>query len=203
MIKKLVLVILCVFAINIVSCDLDTSIRLQEEKNDIMENGNIEIIISKEVEDGEVIFQDLSDVIKVVNDIYPVKKLRIGVSKRISSPNYSYEIKCTPEDLNKESLVKQIISCSYDIHDNWIIEGVYGIFLSKISGTSPYYNAELLEEYNSLDFVDYYAEHDFSLFGARFFKDYASKDEGMFLKQASRTLVSDLLSRGKEEQLFI
>ncbi|MDO5096930.1 MAG: hypothetical protein Q4D65_10225 [Peptostreptococcaceae bacterium] len=75
---------------------------------------------------------------------------------------------------------------------------------SEEQNQSTKYNTKNAERNNNqkVDFVSFYQNHDFSLFGAHFFPDFSSEEEIQNLTHASTSLVKYLLDNGKKEKLL-
>lgn len=97
-------------------------------------------------------------------------------------------IKCNTKFIETEEFKKEFIEKSYGIYDNWISEGLY----AKI------YDIEEKE----VDLTTYYSNNEFSLFGARFFQPFSSREEIENVKSASKDLVEYLLKNDKKTELL-
>ena len=157
----------------------------------IYENDNIKIKIANNIDDKENVCKIVQEDLQKINDFLSIENIEIEISKAYVvpvAPNTNKIIKCDDKFIGTEEFKKELIKKSYGIYDNWIAEGLYGnIFNKDVKGT---------------DFSKYYENHDFSLFGARFFEPFSSKEEIENIKSASTNLVEYLLKHNKKAELL-
>ncbi|MDU5082785.1 hypothetical protein [uncultured Tissierella sp.] len=151
-------------------------------------NDNISVKISNTVKDKENAYSTVLEDLQRINGFSPIHKIEIDIDEKHVIPKIEGSIKCNSSFINTEEFKKELIKRSYDIYDNWISEGLY----SKI------YDLEKKE----VDFIAYYSNNEFSLYGARFFEPFSSKDEIENIKSASVDLVEHLIKKGKKEELL-
>ncbi|OZV13941.1 hypothetical protein CIW83_00425 [Tissierella sp. P1] len=154
----------------------------------IYRNDNIKIKISDNTDEKGSIYTSILNELQKINEFSPIENLEIEISKQYIVPNIEKMIKCDAKFIETEEFKKELIKKSYGIYDNWISEGLY----SKIFG----------QQNESIDFTTYYSNNDFSLFGARFFKPFVSKEEIESVKSASIDLVEYILKNNKKEELL-
>ena len=188
--KKISLILLIlVFALFTNGCSQKVSlIETKEEYFTAYTNGNISIKISNTVKDNENIYNTILESLQKINGFSPIEKIEIHIDEKHVIPKVEGSIKCNSRFINTEEFKKELIKKSYDIYDNWISEGLY----AKIFDV----------EKKEIEFSKYYETHEFSLFGARFFEPFASKDEVENVQAASIDLVGYLIKEGKKEQLL-
>ena len=188
--KKISLILLIiVFALFTNGCVGEVS--LIETKGDYFTtytNDNISIKISNTVKDKENIYSTVLEDLQKINGFSPIHKIEIDIDEKHVIPIVEDSIKCNSNFINTKEFRKELIKRSYDIYDNWISEGFY----VKIFDV----------EKKDLEFSTYYETHEFSLFGARFFEPFSSKDEIENIKSASVDLVEYLIKNGKKEELL-
>jgi hypothetical protein len=188
--KKISLILLIiVFALFTNGCSQKVSlIETKEEYFTAYTNGNISIKISNTVKDNENIYNTILESLQKINGFSPIEKIEIHIDEKHVIPKVEGSIKCNSRFINTEEFKKELIKKSYDIYDNWISEGLY----AKIFDV----------EKKEIEFSKYYETHEFSLFGARFFEPFASKDEVENVQAASVDLVEYLIKKGKKEELL-
>ncbi|MCQ4922338.1 hypothetical protein NE686_04520 [Tissierella carlieri] len=188
--KKISLVsLILVFALFTNGCSQEVSlIETTKDYVTIYSNDNISIKISNTVKDNENIYNTILESLQKINSFSPIHKIEIDIDEKYIIPKVEGSIKCNSNFAETEEFRKELIKRSYDIYDNWISEGLY----AKI------FDAEKKD----LEFSNYYKNHEFSLFGARFFEPFASKDEVENVQAASIDLVGYLIKEGKKEQLL-
>ncbi|OZV13942.1 hypothetical protein CIW83_00430 [Tissierella sp. P1] len=152
------------------------------------QNDNIKIKISDNIDEKESVYTYILNELQKINEFSPIENLEIQISKQYIVPNIDEGIKCDAKFLETEEFKKELIRKSYGIYDNWISEGLY----AKI------YEIEKKE----VDYTTYYANNEFSLFGARFFEPFATKEEVENVQAASRDLVKYLLENNKKEEII-
>ncbi|CAK7074370.1 hypothetical protein [Tissierella sp.] len=188
--KKISLILLIlIFALFTNGCSQKVSlIETKEEYFTAYANENISIKISNTVKDNENIYNTILESLQKINGFSPIEKVEIDIDEKHVIPKVEDSIKCNSSFIDTEEFKKELIKRSYDIYDNWISEGLYvNIFdIGK----------------KDLEFSKYYENHEFSLFGARFFEPFASKDEVENVQAASIDLVEYLIKKGKKEELL-
>lgn len=188
--KKLSLILLIlIFPVFTYGCS--QKIILLETKADYFTeytNNDISIKISNTVNKKEDIYNVVLDDLQKINSFSPIHKIEIDIDEKNVIPTVERSIKCNSSFIKTEEFKKELIKKSYDIYDNWISEGLY----AKI----------FKEDMEVLEFPEYYEEHDFSLFGARFFEPFASKSEIENVQAASINLVEYIIKKGKKEELL-
>ncbi|WP_443659216.1 hypothetical protein [Clostridium algidicarnis] len=188
--KKLSLILLIlIFPVFTYGCS--QKISLLETKGDYFKeytNDDISIKISNTLKEEEYIYNAVLDDLQKINSFSPIHTIEIDIDEKNVIPKVERSIKCNSSFIKTEEFKKELIKKSYDIYDNWISEGLYAkIFKGDV---------EVLE------FPEYYEEHDFSLFGARFFEPFASKSEIENVQAASINLVEYIIKKGKKEELL-
>ena len=156
----------------------------------IYENDNIKIKITNNINEKESVRRVVQSDLQKINDFSPIENIEIKISKSkvYVAPNTNKIIKCDNKFIKTEEFKKELIKKSYGIYDNWIVEGLYGNIFNK--------------DEKDIDFSKYYENHDFSLFGARFFEPFSSKEEIENVKSASINLVEYLLKNNKKAELL-
>ncbi|WP_406243075.1 hypothetical protein ACF3M2_04035 [Tissierella carlieri] len=160
--KKLLL--LLIFIIFLTGCSEKNKEKTREEPiqlaevssggSTIYQNDNIKIKIADNIDGKESIYASILNELQKIDEFSPIENLEIEISKKYMVPKVDKIIRCDTKFIETEEFKKELIKKSYGIYDNWISEGLY----AKI------YNIEKKE----VDFVTYYSNNDFSLFGARF-----------------------------------
>ncbi|MBU5311652.1 hypothetical protein KQI38_06395 [Tissierella carlieri] len=188
--KKISLILLIlIFALFTNGCVKEVSlIETMGEYFTTYENDNISIKIYNAVKEKENIYNTILEDLQKINGFSPIHKIEIDIDEKNVIPKVEGSIKCNSRFINTEEFKKELIKRSYDIYDNWISEGLY----SKIFDV----------EKKDLELSKYYENHEFSLFGARFFEPFASKDEVENVQAASIDLVEYLIKKGKKEELL-
>ncbi|MCQ4925806.1 hypothetical protein NE686_22125 [Tissierella carlieri] len=189
--NKKILIILLVVIIILFSNGCSKKINLVEtigEHFTTYTDENISIKISNTVKDNENIYNTILENLQKINGFSPIDKIEIEIDEKHIIPKVEDSIKCNSSFINTEGFRKELIKKSYDIYDNWISEGLY----AKIFDV----------EKKDLEFSKYYKNHEFSLFGARFFEPFASKEEIENVQAASVDLVEYLIKNGKKEELL-
>ncbi|MCQ4925801.1 hypothetical protein NE686_22100, partial [Tissierella carlieri] len=123
-----------------------------------------------------------------INRFSPIHKIEIDIDEKNVIPKIEDSIKCNSSFVETEEFKKELIKKSYGIYDNWITEGLYGKIFDL--------------EKKEVDFTAYYSNNDFSLFGARFFEPFTSKEEIENVQAISIDLVEYLIKKGKKEDLL-
>ncbi len=186
------IVLLLIIAIFLIGCsEKNEKIQLVEtnaEGSTIYQNDNIKIKIADNIDEKESIYTSILNEIQKIGEFSPIENLEVQISKQYLVPNIDKIIKCDAKFIETEEFKKELIKKSYGIYDNWISEGLY----AKI------YNIEK----SQIDFATYYSDNEFSLFGARFFEPFASKEEIESVKSASIDLVKYLLENNKKMELI-
>ena len=188
--KAMYLLVLMIFSmVFLTACS--QKIQLHETSSGgsaIYEDDNIKIKIANNVDEKGSVCKAVQKDLQKINDFSPIKNIEIEISKIYAVPNTDKIIKCDNKFIETEEFKKELIKKSYGIYDNWIAEGLYeNIFdIDK----------------KDIDFSKYYENHDFSLFGARFFEPFSSKEEIENIKSASTNLVEYLLKNGKKTELL-
>ena len=154
----------------------------------IYENDNIKIKIVDNIDEKENVCKIVQEDLQKINDFSPIENIEIEISKVYVAPSTNKIIKCDDKFIETEEFKKELIKKSYGIYDNWIVEGLYGNIFNK--------------DKKGIDFSEYYENHDFSLFGARFFEPFSSKEEIENIKSASTNLVEYLLKHNKKAELL-
>ncbi|MCQ4925883.1 hypothetical protein NE686_22565, partial [Tissierella carlieri] len=114
------------------------------------------------VKDNENIYNTILESLQKINGFSPIEKIEIHIDEKHVIPKVEGSIKCNSRFINTEEFKKELIKKSYGIYDNWISEGLY---------------VKIFEvDTKEIEFSKYYGTHEFSLFGARFFEPFASKD---------------------------
>ncbi|MBU3206790.1 hypothetical protein [Clostridium algidicarnis] len=188
--KKIIFILLIlVVTLSIIGCAKEVSLVETKEKYFIMySNDNISVKISNTVKDKENIYSMLLEDLQKINEFSSIHKIEIDIDEKHIIPKIEGTIKCNSNFVNTEEFKKELIKKSYDIYDNWISEGLYARIFK--------------EDMEVLEFPEYYEEHDFSLFGARFFEPFASKSEIENVQAASINLVEYIIKKGKKEELL-
>ena len=191
--KILVLIIFTIFSmIFLTACS--QKIQLRETNGGssaIYENDNIKIKIANNMDKKENIYKAVLKDLQKINDFLPIENIDVEISKAYVvpvAPNTNKIIKCDDKFIGTEEFKKELIKKSYGIYDNWIAEGLYGNIFNI--------------DKNDTGFSKYYENHDFSLFGARFFEPFSSKEEIENIKSASTNLVEYLLKHNKKAELL-
>jgi hypothetical protein len=194
--KKLLL--LLIFIIFLTGCSEKNKEKTREEPiqlaevssggSTIYQNDNIKIKIADNIDGKESIYASILNELQKIDEFSPIENLEIEISKKYMVPKVDKIIRCDTKFIETEEFKKELIKKSYGIYDNWISEGLY----AKI------YNIEKKE----VDFVTYYSNNDFSLFGARFFEPFSSKEEIESVKAASIDLVKYILKNNKKVELL-
>jgi len=154
----------------------------------IYENDNIKIKIANNINEKENVCKVVQENLQKINDFSPIENIEIEISKVYVVPNTDKIIKCDNKFIETEEFKKELIKKSYGIYDNWIVEGLYGNIFDI--------------DKNETNFSEYYENHGFSLFGARFFEPFSSKEEIENIKSASINLVEYLLKNHKKAELL-
>ncbi|CAK7079764.1 hypothetical protein [Tissierella sp.] len=189
--KNRKIILLLIITILLIGCsEKKEPIKLIEvsgEGSTIYENDNIKIKIADNVNEKETIYTSILNELQKIDEFSPIENIEIQISKQYIVPNIDKIIKCDAKFIETEEFKKELIKKSYGIYDNWISEGLY----AKIYNT----------EKSQIDFATYYSDNEFSLFGARFFEPFASKEEIESVKSASIDLVEYLLENNKKMEL--
>ncbi len=188
--KKISLILLIlIFALFTNGCVKEVSlIETMGEYFTTYENDNISIKIYNAVKEKENIYNTILEDLQKINGFSPINNMEIDIDEKYIIPKVEGSIKCNSNFAETEEFRKELIKRSYDIYDNWISEGLY---------------AKIFEvDTKEIEFAKYYETHEFSLFGARFFEPFASKDEIENIKSASIDLVEYLIKKGKKEELL-
>jgi len=152
------------------------------------ENDNISIKIYNAVKEKENIYNTILEDLQKINGFSPINNMGIDIDEKYIMPKIEDSIKCNSSFIDTKEFKKELIKKSYDIYDNWISEGLY---------------VKIFEvDTKEIEFSKYYETHEFSLFGARFFEPFASKDEVENVQAASIDLVEYLIKKGKKEELL-
>jgi hypothetical protein len=152
------------------------------------ENDNISIKIYNAVKEKENIYNTILEDLQKINGFSPINNMEIDIDEKYIMPKIEDSIKCNSSFIDTKEFKKELIKKSYDIYDNWISEGLY---------------VKIFEvDTKEIEFSKYYETHEFSLFGARFFEPFASKDEVENVQAASIDLVEYLIEKGKKEELL-
>ncbi|MCQ4922616.1 hypothetical protein NE686_05950 [Tissierella carlieri] len=154
----------------------------------IYQNDNIKIKIADNIDEKQSIYAFILNELQKIDEFSPIENIEIEISKQHMAPKVDKIIRCDSKFIETEEFKKELIKKSYGIYDNWISEGIY----AKI------YDIEKKE----VDFTTYYSNNEFSLFGARFFEPFSSKEEIENVKAASIDLVEYLLENNKKEELL-
>ncbi|WMM25985.1 hypothetical protein RBU61_04745 [Tissierella sp. MB52-C2] len=188
--KKISLILLIViFALFTNGCTKEVSlIETKEEHFTTYKNDNISIKISKTVKEKENIYNTILEDLQKINGFSPIHNIEIDIDEKYVIPIVEDSIKCNSSFINTEEFRKELIKRSYDIYDNWISEGLY----------VKMFEVDIKEK----EFAKYYEAHEFSLFGARFFEPFTSKEEVENVQAASIDLVEYLIKKEKKEELL-
>ncbi|MDU5083563.1 MAG: hypothetical protein E6231_20060, partial [Bacillota bacterium] len=190
--KKIIFILLIlVVTLSIIGCAKEVSlVETKEEYFTMYSNDNISVKISNTVKDKENAYSTVLEDLQRINEFSPIHNIEIDIDidEKHVIPKVEGNIKCNSNFINTEEFKKELIKKSYDIYDNWISEGLY----AKI------FEADM----EFLEFSKYYEAQDFSLFGARFFEPFSSKNEIENIKSASVDLVEYLIKNGKKEELL-
>ncbi|CAK7074271.1 hypothetical protein [Tissierella sp.] len=189
--RKKVSLILLIFVFILFTNGCVEEVSLIETKGEYFttyENDNISIKIYNAVKEKENIYNTILEDLQKINGFSPIHKIEIDIDEKHVIPKVEDSIKCNSNFIDTEEFKKELIKKSYDIYDNWISEGLY----VKIFGVDT----------KEMEFSKYYGTHEFSLFGARFFEPFASKDEVENVQAASIDLVEYLIKIGKKEELL-
>ncbi|MCQ4922620.1 hypothetical protein NE686_05970 [Tissierella carlieri] len=186
------IILLLIIAIFLIGCsEKNEKIQLIEtnaESSTIYQNDNIKIKIADNIDEKETIYTSILNEIQKIGEFSPIENLEVQISKQYLVPNIDKIIKCDTKFIETEEFKKELIKKSYGIYDNWISEGLY----AKLFDT----------EKSEVDFAKYYANRNFSLFGARFFESFVTKEEVENVKAASIDLVKYLLENNKKEEII-
>ncbi len=180
----------------------------QNEFNTTYKNENIEVQIANNVENGEEIFQSIERDLNIINHFEPIEKLSIRVDNKFLKGNDKSGVECNGKFVKTPQFKQLLIANAYDLYDNWKAVGIYGnLFADEMNVNFVSTNAndkatEQKHTQNEVDFVSYYQNHNFSLFGAHFFPDFSSGEEIKNLTFASTSLVKYLLDNGQKEKLL-
>ncbi|MDO4710814.1 MAG: hypothetical protein Q4A75_02460 [Peptostreptococcaceae bacterium] len=217
--KALYFIIVIFFSVmSMVACD--SRIKFEKEQDDFgstYTNPNINIQIANNVENHDELFQRIEQDLNIINDFAPIKSLEIRVERNPSRARKEDQILIRPELVSTDDLRKAIIAGSYDLYDQWKVEGICGnLFEAEGSGDpdqdpntkkSNSKNNGISEDQRSdenaaVDFRSYFQQNELSLFSLRFDEEYSSHEEVENLKLVSIDLVKYLLKQGKKEQLL-
>ena len=187
--KNKKILVLIIFTIFLTACSPKIQLcKTDGETSTIYENDNIKIKIANNINEKENVCRIVQEYLQKINDFSPIENIEIEISKVYVVPNTDNIIKCDDKFIETEEFKKELIKKSYGIYDNWIVEGLYGEMFNI--------------DKKDIDFSEYYKNHDFSLFGARFFEPFSSKKEIENIKSASADLVEYLIQNDKKEQLL-
>ncbi|WP_308523475.1 hypothetical protein [uncultured Tissierella sp.] len=188
--KKISLVsLMLVFALFTNGCSQEVSlIETTKDYVTIYSNDNISIKISNTVKDNENIYNTILESLQKINRFSPIHNIEIDIDEKHVIPKVEDSIKCNSSFVETKEFKKELIKRSYGIYDNWISEGLYG----KIFDVNK----------KGIEFSNYYKNHEFSLFGVRFFEPFISKEEAENVQAASIDLVEYLIKNGKKEELL-
>lgn len=176
--KKIVLLVLILLLL--VSCNSN-----MVDKN--LEN-KLSIDIADNIEEKDEIHKEILSIANMANNFSPIKNSKIIVSKKYTIATLDTELKCSPKFVGTEEFKKRFIKLAYGVTENWIVEGLYGNIFDS--------------DYKDADFGNYYSDNQFSLFGSRFYKEFASVDEIKNLRAASTNLVKFLIENNKKDLLL-
>lgn len=134
------------------------------------------------MKDKDDIYSIVLENLQKINGFSPTHKIEINIDQKHVIPKVEDSIKCNGRFINTEEFKKELIKKSYGIYDNWISKGLY---------------VKIFEvDTKETEFSKYYETHEFSLFGARFFEPFASKDEVENVQAASIDLIGYLIKKG-------
>ncbi|MDO5096856.1 MAG: hypothetical protein Q4D65_09855 [Peptostreptococcaceae bacterium] len=191
----------------------------QDEFGTTYKNEHIEVQIANNIENGEEIFANIDQDLNIINNFEPIENLEIIVEQNPPRASKENQVLIKPHLVSTDDFRKEIIAKSYNLYDQWKVEGIYGnLFVNEGSGsgkTSPNGGASNTKPEqtnienknqpsgeNFADFQTYFQKNEFSLFSLRFDEGYSSEEEVENLKLASTDLVKYLLAQGKKEQLL-
>ncbi len=178
----------------------------QNEFNTTYKNEHIEVQIANNVENSEEVFASIERDLNIINHFKPIEKLDIHINEKFLKGNDKSGVECNGEFVKTPQFKQLLIANAYDLYDNWKAVGIYGnLFADEMDANFVSTNAnDKATEQNQgeVDFVSYYQNHNFSLFGAHFFPDFSSGEEIKNLSYASTSLVKYFLDNGKKEKLL-
>lgn len=100
-------------------------IETKEEYFTTYTNDNISIKISNKVKDKENIYSTVLEDMQKIDGFSPMHNIEIDIDEKHVIPKVEGSIKCNSNFIDTEEFKKELIKRSYDIHDNWISEGLY------------------------------------------------------------------------------
>ncbi len=180
----------------------------QNEFNTTYKNEHIEVQIANNVENSEEVFASIERDLNIINHFKPIEKLDIHINEKFLKGNDKSGVECNGEFVKTPQFKQLLIANAYDLYDNWKAVGIYGNLFGdemNVNFVSTNANDKATEQkhtQNEVDFISYYRNHNFSLFGAHFFPDFSSEEEIKNLTFASTSLVKYLLDNGKKEKLL-
>ncbi len=205
--KRNFFVMMFLFCILLSGCNSKMKFeKSQDEFNTTYKNENIEVQIANNVENSEEIFQSIERDLNIINNFEPIEKLTVRVDNKFLKGNDKSGVECNGEFVKTPQFKQLLIANAYDLYDNWKAVGIYGNLFGdemNVNFVSTNANDKATEQnQGKVDFVSYYRNHNFSLFGAHFFPDFSSEEEIKNLTFASTSLVKYLLDNGKKEKLL-
>lgn len=217
--RALYFIIAILFSIiTIVACDSSIKFeKLQDDSGSVYTNPNIKIRIANNVENHEEIFKSIEQDLNIINKFEPIKSLEISVERNPSQARKDNQVLIRPEFVSTDDFRKEIIAKSYDLYDQWKVEGIYGnLFEGEKSASADQdlntkksnrkndgnSGDQRSSENTAADFRSYFQKNELSLFSLRFDEEYSSPEEVENLKLASTDLVKYLLKQGKKERLL-
>ncbi|MFC4804068.1 hypothetical protein [Filifactor villosus] len=188
--KYLGLCIVCLMIVLLVSCGRGLDLSKREGENfTVYSNEDIEIKLPNSLENREEVLDKLTKKLEKLDRFEKITKVKITINPLYNRFKNREVIEVTPGFIEGEEFEKYLIAQAYDLYNNWIVEGIR---LLVFGG----------EEKTETDFVSYYKDREFSLFGARFFEPFTEEEEVNNLKVASADLAAYLIDQGKKEDLL-
>lgn len=188
--KYLGLCAVCLMIVLLVSCGRGLDLSKREGENfTVYSNEDIEIKLPNSLENREEVLDKLTKKLEKLDRFEKITKVKITINPLYNRFKNREVIEVTPDFIEGEEFEKYLIAQAYDLYNNWIVEGIR---LLVFGG----------EEKTETDFVSYYKDREFSLFGARFFEPFTEKEEVNNLKVASADLAAYLIDQGKKEDLL-
>ncbi|MFC4803841.1 hypothetical protein [Filifactor villosus] len=180
----------CLMIVLLVSCGRGLDLSKREGENfTVYSNEDIEIKLPNFLENREEVLDKLTKKLENLDRFEKITKVKITINPLYNKFKNREVIEVTPDFIEGEEFEKYLIVQAYDLYNNWIVEGIR---LLVFGG----------EEKTETDFVSYYKDREFSLFGARFFEPFTEKEEVNNLKVASADLAAYLIDQGKKEDLL-
>ncbi len=205
--KKKIFLVIFLLCVLLSSCNPKLKFeKSQDEFNTTYKNEHIEIKVANNVENPEEIFKSIEQDLNTINEFEPIEKLTVRVDNKFLKGNDKSGVQSNAEFIKTPQFKQLLIANAFDLYDNWKAVGIYGnLFANEMNVNFVGANANdktTEQNQSKVDFVSYYQNHDFSLFGAHFFPDFSSEEEIQNLTYASTSLVKYFLDNGKKEKLL-